>query len=43
MKLTDADGNVSLAWRDNGVKETSGPTGPTSVGVPAGATTRPAT
>jgi large repetitive protein len=36
MKLTDADGNVSLAWRDNGVKETSGPTGPSSVGVPAG-------
>jgi len=36
MKLTDSDGNVSLAWRNNGVKETSGPTGPSSVGVPAG-------
>jgi hypothetical protein len=36
MKLTDVDGNVTLAWRDNGTKETSGPTGPSSVGVPAG-------
>jgi hypothetical protein len=36
MTLTDANGNVNQAWRDNGTKETSGPTGPTSVGVPAG-------
>jgi Bacterial Ig-like domain len=37
MTLTDANGNTTHAWRDNGFKETSGPTGPTSVGVPAGA------
>jgi large repetitive protein len=36
MKLTDSVGNVSFAWRNNGVKETSGPTGPSSIGVPAG-------
>ncbi|MEP6641571.1 MAG: Ig-like domain-containing protein, partial [Gaiellales bacterium] len=36
MTLTDADGNVSISRNAKSTKETSGPTGPNSVGVPAG-------
>jgi hypothetical protein len=35
MTLTDSEGNTTIAWQ-GATKETSGPTGPSSVGVPAG-------
>jgi hypothetical protein len=36
MTLTDANGNQTIARNGKSSKETSGPTGPSSVGVPAG-------